>query len=247
MDRWPAREKAVSEEKLLAFIREKAEMECQSLLEEAERESERILASANQEAQHIHQKGTRELKQRGEAEQRLTQNRAKLVADRILAEAKGHALEEAKAFLLDEVETWVDRPLYENAMKEFLLAAAEAVGQDPSVTVQIFVSSKDKRRIQGLLKKYSIAYELEIDDSLQGGLLMQSADGRWLADATIHTRLEKVWEESLPELSKLLFEERPEEEEEEEQGQEETSKAVTDEQSEEETSGDSPADKSQAE
>ena len=219
MAREASREKQVNEESLFAFITEKAHNECQSLLEEADKEAARILASAREKADRFRDRSA--APQRQEAEQRLAENRARLAADRILAEAKGRALARAKGFLLDEVETWVDRPLYENALKDFLLAAAEAVGHDPSMAVRIYVSSKDKRRMQGLLKKHSIAYELEVDDTIQGGLIMESADGRWSADATIRTRLEQVWEDSLPELCRLLFEERPGEEEEEEEEKEE--------------------------
>lgn len=207
----------MSEKKFLDALREQSRTECQSILDEAEKEARRLLSAAQQQAKLIQQQRAQESQEKIEAEKRLVQNRTDLELKRNLIQAKGCALKKVKDYVWKDLENWIEKPLYEDALKEILLESAKAVGIDSSSSVKVIATSRDKRRLQGLLKKHNITYDLEIDESIQGGLLMLSADGRFLGDGRIETRLDTLWKESLPHLSNLLFEERPGEEEEENQ------------------------------
>jgi vacuolar-type H+-ATPase subunit E/Vma4 len=147
----------VSEEQLLSRIEARAKADCESILDRANKDAERIRGAAQQKAEITKRRKTADARHRWLAERRLIEGQGVLDACRLLTQTRGEAIAKVRESVFSDLAQWLEKPLYENALKELLLECVEAISVDANVQpVKILCSERDKRRFQGLLKKHNV-------------------------------------------------------------------------------------------
>jgi V/A-type H+-transporting ATPase subunit E len=190
-------------EKIGEAIVAKVQLDAQNIIREAEEKAKEEIEKAKRqrEVRFEEEKG----KMLGEAEEE---------AARILAQASIKArqqLSSAKAATIAKIVDGARKELPRISSDEsyFLNLIREAIGGLDVDKCRIYVSPKDARTVERLLKadRELSGKIIEVREyNCLGGVIAEDAEGKLRIDNTYETRLEMLLPKLLPEINKKLFE-----------------------------------------
>ena len=190
-------------EKIGEAIIAKVQLDAQNIIREAEEKAKEEIEKAKRqrEVRFEEEKG----KMLGEAEQE---------AARILAQASIKARQQLSSAKADTIAKIVDGarkelPRISSDESYFLNLIREAIGGLDVDKCRIYVSPKDARTVERLLKadRELSGKIIEVREyNCLGGVIAEDAKGKLRIDNTYETRLEMLLPKLLPEINKKLFE-----------------------------------------
>ena len=190
-------------EKIGEAIIAKVQLDAQNIIREAEEKAKEEIEKAKRqrEVRFEEEKG----KMLGEAEQE---------AARILAQASIKARQQLSSAKADTIAKIVDGarkelPRISSDESYFLNLIREAIGGLDVDKCRIYVSPKDARTVERLLKadRELSGKIIEVREyNCLGGVIAEDAEGKLRIDNTYETRLEMLLPKLLPEINKKLFE-----------------------------------------
>jgi V/A-type H+-transporting ATPase subunit E len=190
-------------EKIGEAIVAKVQLDAQNIIREAEEKAKEEIEKAKRqrEVRFEEEKG----KMLGEAEEE---------AARILAQASIKARQQLSSAKADTIAKIVDGarkelPRISSDESYFLNLIREAIGGLDVDKCRIYVSPKDARTVERLLKadRELSGKIIEVREyNCLGGVIAEDAEGKLRIDNTYETRLEMLLPKLLPEINKKLFE-----------------------------------------
>ncbi len=177
----------------------------EEVLDRAQKESQAIIAEAQKEAERIRKEAEariREYRQKAEEAARYT---LEIMEKRELAQAEfdgRKALLKKKRDSIEAVMKEVSASLAElpdKKREEYLRRLLDKASKEIDVAT-VFVNPKDRPFFQKMKN-----IECKTKESMLGGLIAQTGDGKVSIDERYDTFLDDLGERHLPELSKLLF------------------------------------------
>jgi len=190
-------------EKIGEAIVAKVQLDAQNIIREAEEKAKEEIEKAKRqrEVRFEEEKG----KMLGEAEEE---------AARILAQASIKARQQLSSAKADTIAKIVDGarkelPRISSDESYFLNLIREAIGGLDVDKCRIYVSPKDARTVERLLKadRELSGKIIEVREyNCLGGVIAEDAKGKLRIDNTYETRLEMLLPKLLPEINKKLFE-----------------------------------------
>ncbi|RKY27415.1 MAG: hypothetical protein DRP79_03365 [Planctomycetota bacterium] len=187
-------------EEILADARTKAERALRS----ARREAEKITKKARDDAKQIEREVINHARARAESQAKVIQAATEPAKRRIELDAREETLlnviSDAKARLLNR-----DSDDYGRTLAALTAEAAELL-QDEELTA--YLSSEDYDRFGAALPGLLPGLTLEVRPALQpleGGVIVETADGRRRVDNSIEARLERIYPELRRAIAQTLF------------------------------------------
>jgi V/A-type H+-transporting ATPase subunit E len=194
----------MSLETVVEDIREQAREEAEQIRQEADEEAQAIIEEAEADAEEIRAERAREAEREAKRERDQTLSSAKL-------EAKQQRLE-ARRRTLSEVRDSVEQELAElEEGREELTAAllADAAAEFDETPVRVYGRPDDEALVSGLLEDEAYeGFEWAGERDCLGGVIVESDASRVRVNNTFDSLLEDVWDDSLGEVSDVLFGER---------------------------------------
>lgn len=187
---------------LIAILEKEAASEIERVLTEAREQAQRVVAEAEADAEAIRTTAA----QRADAERKTAQTRAQsaaqLKAASLVLQAKdaaiGEVFEKAHA---DLVKTAHDRAGYQHLLRALIKeAAAELSG--PLV---IEANPADADAARAAARELGLDAEVKPSPDVSGGVVLQTADGRFTVQNTLASRLERVKPVLVTEVANLLW------------------------------------------
>jgi vacuolar-type H+-ATPase subunit E/Vma4 len=187
-------------EEILADARTKAERALRS----ARREAEKITKKAQDDAEQIEQEVINHARGRAEAQAKIIQTATEPARRRIKLDVREEVLlsviSDAKVRLLNR-----DSDDYGRTLTALTAEAAELL-QDEGLTA--YLSSEDYDKFGAALPGRLLGLTLEVrpaSQPLEGGVIVETADGRRRVDNSIEARLERIYPELRREIAQTLF------------------------------------------
>lgn len=187
-----------------------------SIIKEGEERKEQILAEAREKADamltdlekridDLRKKEMEEI-ERGLAEYRTKElNRAHHRGEAFKSIAKGEIIDEVYRKVQHTFHSIIDGPLYPPILQKLLIEGL----QEMRGKVYVVASSSDCSLIKDLLKGRSInnceIISITPDDRIKGGIEILSHDKSISVINTLSSRFEKIKEDLMPEIEKILF------------------------------------------
>ena len=187
---------------LIAILEKEAAAEIERILADARAEAERLVQEARQQADAE----LADTRARLEAERVAAQTRARsaaaLRASALILQAKDQALAEVFARARAEMDRLVqDRARYGAILAGLLREAASGVGG--RVVVQ--VNPKDTDLARRAVRDLGLDAEVQPAEDVRGGVRVVSADGRFMVENTLSSRVERARAALAPEVAALLW------------------------------------------
>jgi V/A-type H+-transporting ATPase subunit E len=191
----------MSLETVVEDIREQAREEAEQIREEAEQEAQGIIEEAEADAEEIRTERAREAEREAKRERDQTLSSAKL-------EAKQQRLE-ARRQTLSDVRDSVERELaaLEEGREELTAALLkDAAAEFDEGPVRVYGRPDDEELVRGLLGDEAYeGFEWAGERDCLGGVVVESDTSRVRVNNTFDSLLEEVWDDSLGEVSDVLF------------------------------------------
>ena len=183
-------------------IRQEAQQRADEIQAEGEQKAEAIIADSETDAETLLEERKSEVERTIEREREQALSSANL-------EAKQERLE-ARRVVLDEVYEAVEQELssLETEKKKELTASLIAAAADEFGTeepIDVYGRVDEKEMIESILESYDKATYAGNHDCL-GGIVVEGQRSRLRVNNTFDSLLEDVWEESLQDISDILFE-----------------------------------------
>jgi len=192
----------MSLETVVEDIREQAREEAERIREEAEQEAQAIIEEAEADAEEIREQRAREADREVEQERDRTISSAKLEAKQQRLEARRETLTDVRDSVEQELAT------LEEGREELTAALlADAAPEFDEGPVRVYGRADDEGLVRGLLEEYD-GFEWAGEQDCLGGVIVESDASRVRVNNTFDSLLEDVWEDSLGEVSDVLFGER---------------------------------------
>ena len=182
---------------VVAQIREKGQKEASRIRSEAEAEVQKILKEAQEEVMRI----KIEAEAGVEAEVAQIMSRvvagAKLVTKREILNAQKELLDEVYAATIRTINGFPD-DFHAKAASSLARKAAKELGGG-----MLYCNERDLAALKAALPQgFSVGNPVDIS----GGVIAESPDGEFQLDLSYRTYLSEVWEASLLDASRILFE-----------------------------------------
>jgi len=192
----------MSLETVVEDIREQARDEAERIRGEAEEEAQAIIDEAEADAEEIREQRAREAEREVEQERDRTVSSAKLEAKQQRLEARRETLSSVRDSVEQELATLEDGR--EELTAALLSDAATEFDEGP---VRVYGRADDEQLVRALLEEYD-GFEWAGEHDCLGGVVVESDASRVRVNNTFDSLLEDVWDDSLGEVSDVLFGER---------------------------------------
>jgi len=186
----------------------------EAIIAKVQLDAQNIIREAEEKAKEEIEKAKRQREVRFEEEKGKMLGEAEEEAARILAQASIKARQQLSSAKADTIAKIVDGarkelPRISSDESYFLNLIREAIGGLDVDKCRIYVSPKDARTVERLLKadRELSGKIIEVREyNCLGGVIAEDAEGKLRIDNTYETRLEMLLPKLLPEINKKLFE-----------------------------------------
>lgn len=190
---------------LTDYIITEGEKRREEILAEARKKADAMLAELGKKIEELRQKAFSEI-EKELAEYRIKGlNRMRLKGDMLISIAKGEVIDELYREVNSSLQTIIEGPSYPAILQQLLMEGLQ--GMRGKVYVQ--VNSGDNSLIEDILKDRVITncevISIASDDRIKGGVEILSHDKSISIINTLWSRFDKVKEELMPEIGKILF------------------------------------------
>ncbi len=195
---------------LIDYIIKEGEKRSEEILAEARKKADAMLSEVGKNIEDLRQKANKGL------EKEITEckvrelSRAHLKSMAFLSVAKGEIIDEMYREIRCALQAIIDSPLYPEILQPLFIEGL----QEMRGRVTVLANSRDSDFIEHLLKDAAPAFitssRCEIisvipDERITGGIEILSEDKSISIINTLWSRLEKVKDEVMPEIGKILF------------------------------------------
>jgi V/A-type H+-transporting ATPase subunit E len=191
-----------SRSELIAILEREAAAEIERVLSDARAEAERVLQEARQQAEaELAAARARLQAERATAEMRA-RSAAALRASALILQAKDQALAEVFGRARAELDRLTqDRARYGALLAGLVREAAAAMGG--RVVVQVHPRDVDQAR--RAIRDLGLDAEVQPAQDVTGGVRVVAADGRFVVENTLASRLERARAALAPEIAAVLW------------------------------------------
>ena len=190
---------------LIDYIIREGEGKKEQILTEAKKNADAMLSDMEKRREALRDKKINEIENEIAEYRAKELNRALLKGKAFISVAKGEIIDAMYRELHSALQTIIGGPSYPAILRQLLIEAL----QDMGGKVYVLVNSGDCQIIKDLLKDMSITrcevISITPDDRIEGGVEILSHDKSISIINTLWSRLEKVKEDLLPEIGKILF------------------------------------------
>ncbi len=199
----------MSYEALIEYIKKEGEARRNEILKRAEKQGEEILSRAYREFEAKKETIHRSL-ERGIQEEKVKRlNRAFLKKQEIISRAMAEVLDELFQAISESLEDIIRKSSYRSILRSLLMESLQEV----EGKVMVKASRKDLKIIKEIAREEglnnSVIEGFTGDDTIKGGIEVISTDGDVSIMNTLWSRLEKIKDEVMPEIRKILFPDIP--------------------------------------
>jgi V/A-type H+-transporting ATPase subunit E len=181
-------------------IKQKARARADEIVDEAEQESDETLSEARQEAESIVEQAREEAKKEAEDLREQEVSSAKLEARKMVSREERDLLAELRADVRDELAGLEDGR--EDLTRSLLEAGVEELGDEEGA---VYAAEGDEELVEDLVDDVD-GFEYGGTTDVLGGVVVESADGEVRVDNSFDSVLERLWNDSLREVSARLLE-----------------------------------------
>lgn len=188
-------------EAVVGDIKEKGKREVAAVQAETRAEVTRILTEAQERAAGIKQQASEEVERDVQRIINQEVSAANLSVKREMLNAKKDTLNRVHDAVVTRIAS-MPATFHEMALRALLPEAAAAVGGGV-----VYCNARDIPTVKKILaeSKDLAAFSVGEPISVEGGVVIESADGRMKIDYSYRTFLETVWESGLKDASDILF------------------------------------------
>lgn len=188
-------------EAVVGDIKEKGEKEVAAIQAETRAEMTRILTEAQERAASLKQQASEEVERDVRRIINQEVSAANLAVKREMLNAEKDTLGRVRETVISRI---ADLPaaFHEKALHALLPEAAASVGGG-----MVYCNARDIPTVKKILAKDRDLAEFSVGEPvpIEGGVVIESADGRMKIDYSYRTFLETVWESGLKDASDVLF------------------------------------------
>ncbi|NVO67449.1 V-type ATP synthase subunit E family protein [Methanofollis tationis] len=188
-------------EAVVGDIKEKGKKEVSAIQAETRAEVTRILTEAQERAAGIKQQASEEVERDVQRIINQEVSAANLAVKREMLNAEKDTLNRVHDAVVTRI-AGMPATFHEMALRALLPEAAAAVGGGV-----VYCNARDIPTVKKILaeSKDLAAFSVGEPISVEGGVVIESADGRMKIDYSYRTFLETVWESGLKDASDILF------------------------------------------
>lgn len=180
-------------------IKDEARARAEEIVEEAEAEKEEKLEEARERAEELKQEARRDAESEADALREQEVSSAKLEARKMKSRKERDLLADLRADVRDELAALdEDR---EGLTATLLEDGIEELGETEGV---VYVAEGDEEMVEELLEDVD-GFEVGGTTDVLGGVVVEAADGKVRVDNSFDSVLERVWNDSLREVSARLL------------------------------------------
>jgi V/A-type H+-transporting ATPase subunit E len=191
----------MSLDNVVSDIRDEAHARAEEIREEGERRAEEIVEAAEADAEELLEARKESVERQVEQEREQAVSGAKLEAKQERLEARRDVLNDVRGRVEAELRDLPDGKREELTRALLDEAATEFEGQE---SVAVYGRDDDRELLEELVADYD-GFEYGGDHDCLGGVVVDSADSRVRVNNTFDSVLEDVWEDSLKNVSNILF------------------------------------------
>ncbi len=180
-------------------IKDEARARAEEIVEGAEAEKEEMLEEAREKAEELKQEARRDAESEADALREQEVSSAKLEARKMKSRKERDLLADLRADVRDELAALdEDR---EGLTATLLEDGIEELGETEGV---VYVAEGDEEMVEELLEDVD-GFEVGGTTDVLGGVVVEAADGKVRVDNSFDSVLERVWNDSLREVSARLL------------------------------------------
>lgn len=180
-------------------IKDEARARAEEIVEEAEAEKEEKLEEARERAEELKQEAREDAESEADALREQEVSSAKLEARKMKSREERDLLADLRADVRDELAALdEDR---EGLTATLLEDGIEELGETEGV---VYVAEGDEEMVEELLEDVD-GFEVGGTTDVLGGVVVEAADGKVRVDNSFDSVLERVWNDSLREVSARLL------------------------------------------
>ncbi|MDR7415036.1 MAG: V-type ATP synthase subunit E family protein [Armatimonadota bacterium] len=187
---------------LIHLLEREAQAERERLLEEARQRARTLLQQAETEAENLLEAHRRRMEAEVEAARIRAQGVAQLRATSLVLAAKDEQIAEVFRRARQELERLSRDPSrYEPILRALLQEAVSGF----SGQVVVECAERDLPLVQATVQALGVAAEVQPNPEVWGGVRVRSADGRFVVENTLLSRLERARQVLLSEVAEILW------------------------------------------
>jgi V/A-type H+-transporting ATPase subunit E len=180
-------------------IKQEARARADEIVAEAEEESDDVLSEAREEAETLVEQAREEAEKEAEDLREQEVSSAKLEARKMVSREERDLLADLRADVRDELAALEDGR--EDLTRSLLEAGVEELGDDEGA---VYAAEGDEELVQDLVDDVD-GFEFGGTTDVLGGVVVESANGEVRVDNSFDSVLERVWNDSLREVSAHLL------------------------------------------
>jgi len=191
----------MSLDNVVSDIRDEANARAEEIRQEGERRAEEIVETAETDAEELLEARKDEVERQIDQEREQAVSSAKLEAKQERLEARRDVLEDVRAQVESELRTLPDDKREELTRALLEEAASEFEGDE---SVAVYGRTDDEALLEDLVADHD-GFEYGGEHDCLGGVVVDSTDSRVRVNNTFDSVLDDVWEDSLKDVSGILF------------------------------------------
>ena len=191
----------MSLDNVVSDIRDEANARAEEIRQEGERRAEEIVETAETDAEELLEARKDEVERQIDQEREQAVSSAKLEAKQERLEARRDVLEDVRAQVEAELRTLPDDKREELTRALLEEAASEFEGDE---SVAVYGRDDDEALLTELVADHD-GFEYGGEHDCLGGVVVDSTDSRVRVNNTFDSVLDDVWEDSLKDVSGILF------------------------------------------
>lgn len=188
-------------EEILQSLEEEGKVACQEVLARAKEQAKQIKEEAQEEAERLKQAELTKAKAAIETEAAKIINAARLVAKKEVIKAKEDAVRGVVREALEEICKIRKDKKYPEIFRHLLEEALEGV----SGKVVVRVNPDDVKMAEKLLSELQVDGEVKGYPAIDGGVIVDGADGSVTVTNTLQSRLKKAAQVYKAEVTRIIF------------------------------------------
>lgn len=188
-------------EEILQSLEEEGKLACQEVLDRAKEQAKQIKEEAEEEAKKLKQAEIEKAKAIIESEAAKIINAARLAAKKEIIRAKEEAVKKAVEKALEEIGKFRKSKEYPEVFRHLLEEALEGI----SGKVVVRVHPDDVKMAEKLLSEMQVDGEVKGYPAIDGGVVVDSAEGSITITNTFQSRLKKAAQVYKSEVTRIIF------------------------------------------
>ncbi len=188
-------------EEILRSLEEEGELACREILDRASEQAKLIKEEAEEEAKRLKQAEIEKARIVFESEAAKIINAARLAAKKEIIRAKEEAVRKVVEKALEEISKVRESKEYPQIFRQLLEEALEGVNGK----VVVRVNPADVQMAEKLLSEMQVDGEVKGYPAIDGGVIVDSAEGSITITNTFQSRLKKAAQVYKSEVMRIIF------------------------------------------